>query len=107
MVILKKIRAATLAEQLVASAIIMVIFSIASLSLNNVFQGAVKGKDSAFQNRIKELTYFTQKEKLNIPFYEENDRWDIAIEEQEGVIYLEALHKPSKKNKKIKIVEKP
>ncbi len=106
MFILKKIRSATLVETLVASAIIMIVFLIASLSLNNVFRGVVKNNDAQFQNRIKELTYFTKNNKVALPFYEETEQWDIVIETQEGVITMEALHKPSNSKKKKIIDEK-
>lgn len=104
MFIFKKIRSATLVETLIASAIIMIVFLIASLSLNNVFKGVVKNNDAQFQNRIKELTYFTKNNKVALPFYEETEQWDIVIETQEGVITMEALHKPSN-SKKEKIID--
>ncbi|MDC8005215.1 hypothetical protein POV27_14230 [Aureisphaera galaxeae] len=94
---MKKIKAATIVEILAASAIIVTVFTIASLSLNNVFKGVVKGNDSEFQNRLKELTYLTKHQKIAVPYYEDNEQWDIAIEKQEGVFILEAVHKPSKK----------
>ena len=43
--VLKKIKAASLAETLVASVIVMIVFIIASLSVNNVFGTMVQSDD--------------------------------------------------------------
>jgi len=99
MVVLKKIRAATLVETLIASVIIVVVFMIASLSLNNIFRGAVIGNDSGLQNRIKELSYLYKNDKVFVPFYEDTDLWEIIIEKQNGEVILFYENKyASKKN---------
>ncbi|GAB5400859.1 MAG: hypothetical protein Aureis2KO_24440 [Aureisphaera sp.] len=105
MVVLKKIRAATIVEILVASAIIVIVFTISSLSLNNVFKGVVKGNDAEFQNRMKELTYLAKHQKISIPFYEDTEQWDIAIEKTGTAIMMEAVHKASEKGTQRKIGE--
>ncbi len=101
MVVLKKIRAGTLVETMIASVIIIVVFLIASLSLNNVFKGAIKADDSALENRIKEVIYFTKNEKLIIPFYEDNQFWELAIEKMNNQIILEVLNKKNLKEKQV------
>ena len=95
MAILKKIQAATLVETLIASVIIVVVFMIASMSLNNVFKGTMKGNDTKLQNRIKELSYLYKNGKISIPFYEDSDTWEIKIEKQEGEILLISDNKNS------------
>ena len=95
MVVLKKIRAATLTEALVAAAIIMTIFLIASMSLNNVFLNITKSNKGNFDNRIKELNYFVKNDQIKLPFYEENAQWEMIIERKNGVIQLDAVHLPS------------
>jgi len=93
MVVLKKIKAATLVETLVASVIIVIVFLIASMSLNNVFKGMVKSDDSALQNRIKELRYFALNDQLQLPFFEEETKWDIAIENRKTMLTLTYTNK--------------
>ena len=97
MVILKKLRAATLVETLIASVIIVVVFMIASLSLNNIFRGAVKGNDAPLQNRIKELSYLYKNDKVLLPFYEDSDGWEITIEKQDGEIIVSSENKNNSK----------
>lgn len=105
MVILKKVRAASLVEILVASVIIVAIFLIASMSVNNVFKGAILGNDDALQNRIKELNYLNKNEKIEIPFYEETDQWEITIEYSLNQLYLKTTNKISSKELQIIIDE--
>ncbi len=93
MVILKKIRSATLVETMVASVIIVIVFVVASLSVNNIFRGTINSDDSALRNRINELTYFIQNKKIKVPFYEETALWDIAIEKQGEETVMEINNK--------------
>ncbi len=95
-VVLKKIRAATLVETIIASGIVLIVFTIGSLSLNNVFQSVVKHNEGPFQNRVKELTYLAKNKTLELPFYEDTSTWDITIEKSETKIQLEAHYKPTK-----------
>lgn len=105
MVILKKVRSATLVETMVASVIIVIVFLIASLSVNNIFRGTINSDDSALRNRINELTYFVQNNKIEIPYYEERLLWDIVIENREGENIMEVINKKNGKEVRIKLVE--
>lgn len=103
MVILKKIRSATLVETMVASVIIVIVFVVASLSVNNIFRGTINSDDSALRNRVNELTYFIQNKKIKVPFYEETALWDIAIEKQGEKTVMEVSNKKNGTEETIKI----
>ncbi len=79
MVILKKIRGATLIETLTASVLIIIVFMIASLSFNNIFNNHVKQDLGAIENRIKELEYLVHHQKITIPYTEGFSGWGIEI----------------------------
>ncbi|MHA7057054.1 hypothetical protein ACWGOQ_0007535 [Aquimarina sp. M1] len=79
MVILKKIRAATLIETLTASVLIIIVFMIASLSFNNIFTNHLKRDQSAIENRIKELKYHIIHDNLTLPYTEDFGLWEIEI----------------------------
>ncbi|MBQ4804328.1 hypothetical protein J8L88_15800 [Aquimarina sp. MMG015] len=79
MVILKKIRAATLIETLTASVLLIIVFMIASLSFNNIFTNHIKRDQGAIENRVKELEYLVIHAKLKIPYAEDFDSWEIEI----------------------------
>lgn len=80
MAVLKKIKAATLIETLVASAIIVIIFLIASISINNVFNSTVKSNDFELNNRVKEIKYLAKHNKLSLPFVDDTPKWEIYLE---------------------------
>jgi len=93
MVVLKKVRAATLVETLIASVLIVIVFMIASASINNVFKQTIKTNDHAYQSRIKELCYFAIHNELDFPFSEDNLKWKIEIEKIEDKILIDGLNK--------------
>jgi len=100
-----KIRASSLVETIVASILIMIVFVIASLTLNNLFRGVIKNDTTQLDYRVKELRYLFQNDKLELPFFEENNMWDIAIEASENNFRLEALHKASNEIFITKLIE--
>ena len=75
----KKARAATLIESLVASVIIIAIFTIASLTLNNVFKGSIDGNHSDIENRLNELEYLLLHDKIVVPYTEGYKEYQISI----------------------------
>ena len=79
MVILKKIKAATLIETLTASALIIIVFMIASLSFNNVFGNYQRRDRSAIENHIRELEYLYIHDQIKLPFAEDFGSWEIEI----------------------------
>ena len=75
----KKVKASTLVEVLVASVLIIVIFAIASLSLNNVFKSAVKGNTSSIENELNKLQYLYQHQKINDTYQTDFGDWEIRF----------------------------
>ncbi|RZS98809.1 hypothetical protein [Aquimarina brevivitae] len=90
MVILKKIKAATLVETLTASVIIIIVFMIASLSFNTIFINHQKRDHSAIDNRLKELTYKSRHNVIQLPYQERFANWDIYIEVQNEALLISA-----------------
>ncbi len=82
MVILKKIRAATLIEVLTASVLIIIVFMIASMSFNNFFANQIQRDQSAIENRIKELQYLSIHQTIKLPYTEDFEDWEIIIVEE-------------------------
>ncbi len=103
MVILKKIKSSTILETLVASSIILAVFVIGTLSINNIFFRTVSNDAQALDARLNELEYHLIHQTISLPFYEETEHWDIHIESKSEVIELEVLNKKNKKitNKRI------
>lgn len=77
MVVLKKIKSATLIEALVATVLIVIIFVIASLTLNNLILNTFSKNTHAIENRVNELKYEFQNEIIAIPYREMYHEWEI------------------------------
>jgi len=105
MALLKKIQGATLVETLISSVIIITVFVVGTISVNNVFYSAIVNDDFSYSNRIKELHYLTLHNKIALPFYEETSDWDIIIEQKGEKKILTGLLKKKDKTDTIEISE--
>jgi len=81
MAILKKIKAATLMETLIATVLIMVIFIVASLILNNLFSSSIKSKTRGISAQLNEIEYLYINDKITLPFYDDFNEWNIVVEQ--------------------------
>jgi hypothetical protein len=83
MVVLKKIKASSILENLVASIIILVVFSIAGTSVNQIFEDNVNNREFKFDNRVKELEYLMINNQLQLP-YEHKENTKVAAFSKSG-----------------------
>ena len=101
MAILKKLKGSTLMETLVASVLIVVIFMIASLILNNTFLNNIKNNTNKVDSRINELHYLELNDQLTLPYHETFDYWTISIDQfQENhisILEIEAINTDTNK----------
>lgn len=101
MVVLKKIKSATLIEALVATVLIVIVFVIASLVLNNLVLNTFSKNTHAIENRMNELEYETQNNNLKLPYQENYKGWDITISLEtlltKKIISISAINNSSKK----------
>ncbi len=105
MVILKKIKGATLLEVLTASVLIIIVFMIASLSFNNVFNNQIQRDHSTIENRIKELAYLLEHEGIKLPYAEDFDGWEILVSQAGGDIVFSYSKGTIEKEKKQRLRE--
>lgn len=82
MVVLKKIKSATLVEAIVATVLIVIVFVIASLILNNLLLNTFSKNTHNIENRINELEYEVQHNTIQFPYQESYKGWEITIEQQ-------------------------
>lgn len=104
MVILKKVKSATLVEVIVASVLIVIIFMIASLILNNLVLNTFSKNMHPIENRLNELEYEIQNDLIKLPYQENFKGWDIAIktEKTDSKVELIILASNEKNTKEIK-----
>ena len=100
MVVLKKIKSATLIETLVATILIIVVFLTASLIINNLFFNTFHQKKEIAETRLNELEYSYINNTLEVPYYEEIQNWNINITkegQQEPYVLFVASNNITKK----------
>ena len=101
MVILKKIKASTLMETMVATVLIVIIFMVASLILNNTFRNTIVYDTSAVHTHLNRLEYFFHNGQIELPYEERYREWNIRVEKENdsdtATILIEATHISRKK----------
>lgn len=82
MALLKKLKAATLMETMVATVLIVVIFMMASMLLNSIFTTYLRGDTQGITEKMHELAYQFHHEKMSIPYAETWQNWEIFMEKE-------------------------
>jgi len=111
MAVLKKVKASTLMETLVATVLIVVIFMLASMILNSLFSNTIKNNTSEIHTYLNELEYQHQANILQLPYRDEHNNWMISIENikknNQSFIELEAINKELNKTITKRLIEIP
>lgn len=84
MVVLKKIKGATLMETMVATVLIVIIFMIASLVMNSLIRARSKANQQDIAAYLNKLEYHYSHGKLEIPYAGEWKNWEITITAENG-----------------------
>ncbi len=98
----KRLKASTLVETLVATVLIVTIFSIASLALNTIFKSVIeKRSDQTVHTRLYELKYLYVHDKVGLKHQEPFNNWVISISKKttdyQSIIRIEAIEKTTQK----------
>ena len=70
MALLKKVSSATLVEVLVATVLVVIIFMIASMILNNLITSTYKQNTHAIETKLNRLEYDIQHHTIDLPYEE-------------------------------------
>lgn len=101
MVVLKKIRSATLVEAIVATVLVVIIFIIASLVLNNLVLNTFSKNTHNVETRLNELEYEVQNNVIKLPYQENFKNWTINIafekKSRKNLISISAVNNSSNK----------
>ena len=104
----RKLRASTLIEVLVASVLIIVVFTIASLTLNNVFKSTITSNTHIIDSHINKLIYLYQHDKIGEKYQEDFKDWNISFSQQNNnnisFVIVEAVQTGTKKRITKKII---
>lgn len=101
MVVLKKVKASSLNEVLVATVIIVVIFSVSVAILNNLMHSMIRNNKQSIETKLNELLYQYQYGNIQLPYRDTTDEWIVNIvefkEEELAKIEFEVLSKRTNK----------
>jgi len=82
MVVLKKLRASTLMETLVATVLIVIIFMLSSMLLNTIFSNTLTSRNTEVKEHMRLLTYAYTNESVTLPYFEQVGDWEYTISQQ-------------------------
>ncbi|CAL2079796.1 hypothetical protein [Tenacibaculum sp. 190524A02b] len=109
MVVLKKLKASSLNEVIVATIIIVTVFGIAMGILSNVLQNVVAKDTQPIQVKINELVYQYKHQQLKLPYITNDEQWSIDVREVKNqaasFIEFEVTFKTRNKTLKRKILQ--
>jgi len=101
MAVLKRIKASTLMETLVATVLIVIIFMISSMVLNTLFSSTLRGRDDRAREHLNQLVYAQGHGYLKLPHTEEMGDWVFSVTSQNRngteTIVFHATHQRSQK----------
>ena len=99
MVVLKKIKGSTLMETLIATVLIMVIFVVSSMILNNLFSSSIKNNTRAITAKLNAIEYLYINDKMVLPHYDDYERWMISVEQtaDSKMIIIKAINSDTNK----------
>lgn len=66
-------------ETLVATVLIVVLFMISSMLLNNLFSNSLKGSNREMEEQLNQLVYAYGHGKLGLPYDEEMGDWIFSV----------------------------
>lgn len=95
-------------ETLVATVLIVVLFMVASLVLNNLFINTITKSDQQVRQELLALQYQFRNAKLELPYTEEMGAWRMEVSNTNWLgktqVEFRAIHIPSKKEIVVKEV---
>ena len=76
-----KVKGSTLIETMVATVLIVIIFMIASLLMNNLIRSQMQGEDRLVQETLYELEYKSINQVMEYPYYNTVGEWEIVLQQ--------------------------
>jgi ABC-type dipeptide/oligopeptide/nickel transport system permease component len=85
----KKIKGSTLLETVIATVIILAVFFVSSLIVNNIAKQLLTSNHYEIENRIEQLNYLRSHKAIDLPYEEEYQDYEIYIADfkRENILY--------------------
>ena len=91
MVILRKVKSATLIETLIATVLIVIVFLLSAMIINSIFFNTFHQKKDVVVNRLDELEYNCINNSIRLPYQEEYENWTIQIRKKDNLKELKII----------------
>lgn len=91
MVILRKVKSATLIETLIATVLIVIVFLLSAMIINSIFFNTFHQKKDVVVNRLDALEYNCINNSIELPYQEEYENWTIQIDKKKNVKELKII----------------
>ena len=101
MVKLKKLRGSSLLENLIAGALLLVLFAATGTIINNLLGNTVKQDNTSFYNRVKETEYLLLHDKIALPYSIDNGLLQAAFEKRNTFLEVTITNDKKIETKKI------
>lgn len=89
-----QVKGSTLMETLVATVLIVIVFMVSSMILNNLMLNKARKNTALAEERIQALEYKYLNEGIALPYYEDFESWEISMTQQNlgsaNVVAIEA-----------------
>lgn len=93
--VLKKIKASSLVETLVATVIVVLVFAIGSHTLNTLFVNSVISNTDPIEAQLRILEYKYMNGSIETPYYDDFKGWEISVEKvhkgKQSIVMFEAI----------------
>ena len=108
--IVHKIKASSLVEAITSTVLLMIVFTLAIMSISNVLERTVKNNTSDIDKELLRLEYLYRNGKVQVPDTYGFKSWNIDLSKEKenelSFVVLKAISKNSSKKKTRRILEK-
>tara|TARA_R110002051_G_scaffold2660_1_gene14294 strand:+ start:36849 stop:37208 length:360 start_codon:yes stop_codon:yes gene_type:complete len=70
----KKLKASSLTEVIVATSILLLVFGIALLTLNNMMTSTLRNNTNSLDTELEKVIYQYRNQQIKIPFYSKDEK---------------------------------
>ena len=97
----KKEEASSLTEVIVATSILLLVFGIALLTLNNIMTSTLRSNTNSLDTELEKIIYQYRNQQINIPFFSRDEKYQIDGQKitENNIQFIEFTAKDMETNK--------
>ena len=97
----KKVKASSLTEVIVATSILLLVFGIALLTLNNIMTNTLRSNTNSLDTELEKIIYQYRNQQIKIPFYSKDEKYLINGQKitENNINFIEFSAKDMETNK--------